>query len=84
MSPIDGSLLGSMAAMPLPPPLDRMTEAEGTALQQRLYSEFGLEVPLMYWNGKRWLIRVSCQLYNRWGDYERVGEVVAGLRGMTR
>lgn len=79
ISPIDGRLLGSMAAMPLPPPLDRMTEEEGTALQQRLYSEFGLEVPLSFWNGKRWLTRVSCQLYNRWGDYERVGEVVGRM-----
>jgi hypothetical protein len=63
----------------MPLPLDQMTEPEGTALQQRLYSEYGLEVPLMYWNGKRWLTRVSCQLYNRWEDYERVGEVVGNM-----
>ena len=78
LSPTDGALLGSMAAVPLPPPLNRMTEAEGLALQQRLYTEHRVEVPLMSWNG-RWLLRVSCQVYNAPVQYERLAELVSRL-----
>ena len=80
ISPLDGSLLGSLAAVPLPPPLHRMNDAQGQALQQRLYSEFRIEVPLMHWCG-RWLLRVSCQVYNVPEDYERVVAVIGELAG---
>jgi len=80
ISPLDGSMLGSMTAVPLPPPLDRMSEAEGAALQQRLYSEYRIEVPLMHWNG-HWLLRVSCQVYNSADHYERAANVIRTLAG---
>jgi isopenicillin-N epimerase len=75
MSPLDGSLLGSMATVSLPPPLEALSVEQCEALQQRLYSEFGIEVPLMRWNG-RVCLRVSCQVYNSPAEYERVAEVV--------
>ena len=78
ISPIDGSLLGSMATVTLPGRLQGMTEPAGLALQQRMYSEHGIEVPIIRWCG-RWFLRVSCQAYNVPGDYLRLGDVVAVL-----
>lgn len=78
ISPPDNSLLGSMATVRLPPPLDRMTDAEQAALQQSLYTDHKVEVPLFHWGGHR-LLRVSCQVYNTPADYERLEEVIAGV-----
>lgn len=77
ISPLDGSLLGSTASVPLPA-LEKLSVEQIDALQERLYREFGIEVPLMRWNG-RVLLRVSCQVYNEPGDYERVVEAIAGV-----
>lgn len=79
VSPLDGSLLGSMATMNLPGALGRMSEAEVRTLQQRLYTEHRIEVPLHAFPGGPPLLRVSCQVYNAAQDYERVGEVIARL-----
>ena len=78
LSPLDGSMLGSMAAVPLPDRLAGLPDAELEGLQQRLYSEHRLEVPLMRL-GKSLLLRVSCQAYNAPRQYERVAEVFSGL-----
>ncbi|MDB5303386.1 MAG: Aminotransferase [Phycisphaerales bacterium] len=74
ISPLDGSMLGSTATVRLPDPLDGMDAAQSAALQQRLYSEFGIEVPLV-WN-EGWTLRVSCQVYNTAAQYERLAEVI--------
>lgn len=79
ISPGDGSMLGSMAAVPLPGRLGAMSEAETDALQQRLYNEHRIEVPLMRFGG-RLLLRVSCQVYNSAGQYERLATVVEQLQ----
>ena len=39
ISPLDGSCLGSMAALPLPERFAAMPEDQGRLLQQRLYDE---------------------------------------------
>ena len=75
VSPPDGSLLGSMATVRLPPSMQAMTEPHGLALQQRMYSEHRVEVPIVRWEGQ-WFLRVSCQAYNVPRDYERVGDVI--------
>ncbi len=80
ISPLDGRMLGSMATVLLPASLQRMTEVEGRELQQRLYDEFRVEAPLMLWNG-RWLLRVSCQVYNVPAEYERVADVIGRVSG---
>jgi isopenicillin-N epimerase len=79
VSPRDGSLLGSMATVRLPPPLDGMDDEQTKRLQQSLYTDHRIEMPLVSWGGRKFL-RVSCQIYNLAADYERVAEVMATLR----
>jgi isopenicillin-N epimerase len=79
ISPIDGSMLGSMATVVLPPPLDRMDAAAAQVFQQRLYSEYQIEAPLMNFGGKH-LLRVSCQVYNVAGEYEYLAETILKMR----
>jgi hypothetical protein len=43
-----------------------------------LYEDYRIEAPVQDWNG-RWLIRPSCQVYNRPGDYERLADAVCEL-----
>jgi isopenicillin-N epimerase len=78
ISPVDGSLLGSMASIRLPGRLRELTESQGLELNQRLYSEFKIEVPIMVWKGHV-LTRPCCQVYNTPGEYERLADVVSEL-----
>jgi isopenicillin-N epimerase len=78
LSPLDGSLLGSMAAIPLPQSLADLSDSQVEALQQSLYTQHRIEVPLMRL-GRQLLLRVSCQLYNTPAQYERVANVAARL-----
>jgi len=73
-TPADGSMLGSMATLPLPGGLQERF-ADVAALQRRLYDLDHIEVPIIEWN-HRWWVRVSCQVYNDRGQYERLGEAV--------
>jgi isopenicillin-N epimerase len=75
ISPADGSFLGSMAALPMPARFAAMTEEQGRVLQQRLYDEHRVEAPLVLWCG-RWLVRVSCQVYNTPQEYEWLAEAL--------
>lgn len=59
-------------ATPLPPGLDIRQ------LQSRLYDEYGVEVPLIDWNGRN-LIRVSIQGYNTQRDADRLLEALSHL-----
>ena len=79
ISPLDGTLIGSMASVRLPPPLNTLSQAQITQLQQRLYTEFGIEVPLMSWNGVN-MLRISCQVYNRPDQYEKLAEIINACR----
>lgn len=78
LSPLDGALLGSMATVQLPPPLNGLTETEIKPLQRRLHDQFKIEMPLMFWGGKHYL-RVACQMYNRSQDIERAADAVEKL-----
>ena len=78
VSPPDGSLLGSTASVRLPGRLATLDGPATVALQQRLHDEFHIEVPLVGWPGGT-MLRVSCQVYNRPDDYERLADVVAEL-----
>jgi isopenicillin-N epimerase len=73
-------MLGSMAALPLPPALGGPpAPAKGLdPLQERLFSEHGIEVPVFAWPtpGKK-LLRVSAQLYNSREQYQ---DLAAALR----
>jgi isopenicillin-N epimerase len=73
-TPADGSMLGSMASVRIPPALRERFESVD-AMHDWIYDEHGIEVPFFEW-GPHWLTRVSCQVYNRPGDYERVVEIL--------
>ncbi len=73
-TPADGSMLGSMATLPLPGGL-RERFADVAALQQHIYDHDHIEVPIIDWTD-RWWVRVSCQVYNERAQYERLGEAV--------
>jgi isopenicillin-N epimerase len=76
--PAPESMLGSMAALSLPErfqgvPRGGRIDAE----QQKLYDEFGIEVP---WNRfgdpeRRWF-RISAQIYNTAADYEYLADAM--------
>jgi isopenicillin-N epimerase len=78
LSPIDGSLLGATATVRLPPPLADMNDDQAKALQQSLYTDHRIEVPLVAWQGAHHL-RVSCQVHNRPDDYHRLAEVISAV-----
>src|SRR2546426_6604824 len=69
--PCPESMLGAMATLPLPEKFQGLPRTGKIDLeQQRLYDEFGIEVPLMRIgkNEGRWF-RVSAQLYNSLAEY---------------
>lgn len=80
ISPLDGHLLGSMATVRLPGAMARLTEEQLAVLQQRLYTEYRVEAPLIRWDNGA-CFRVSCQVYNKPGDYERLADVLEQLKG---
>ena len=63
--PAPDDMLGSMASIPI--------DADEN-LQDRLLFEHGIEVPVMPWPSP--LLRVSAQLYNTIGEYERLAAVL--------
>ena len=79
ISPLDGSLLGSMATLRLPGPLAKMDDGQVQALQRRLYDEFRIEVPIMQWSGTCF-IRPCCQVYNTAADYHRLADAILALK----
>jgi isopenicillin-N epimerase len=79
ISPIDGSMLGSMATVALPAPLTSMSDAQIVLFQQRLYDEHRIEAPIMPW-GDRCFVRPCCQVYNVPEDYRRLAEVINAIR----
>ena len=78
ISPVDGSLLGSMASIKLPGKLADLTDSQALHLNQRLYNEFKIEVPIMAWNGHV-LARPCCQVYNTPSEYEWLADVICEL-----
>jgi len=75
MTPLDGRLIGAMATLRLPLRFQHIDEPVREILQQRLYNEFKVEAPLIIWDGHAY-VRVSCQIYNRPQDYERLAEAI--------
>jgi isopenicillin-N epimerase len=78
--PDDPAWYGCMAHVPLPPPSGARVVSEtscaiGNPLPNVIFREFGIEVPIVEFRGRRY-IRVSCHLYN---DTEQIDRLVAGL-----
>ncbi len=82
-APCPESMVGSMAAVVLPPDLVPAA-VEGDALDplQRLLRErHGLDVPVVAWpRHPERLVRVSAQLYNEIDDYEVLAQALASAR----
>lgn len=56
---------GQMVSIPLP------TQLSPELLQQRLFNDYRIEVPIVPWKGKT-LVRVSVQAYNTSGDLQKL------------
>lgn len=79
ISPLDGSMLGSMATVPVPPDCQRAF-ATAAAFQAHLYATNRIEVPVIDWGG-RWHVRVSAQAYNTPQDYLSLAGAVCAVAG---
>jgi isopenicillin-N epimerase len=86
-APAPSSMLGSMAALPLPGVVD---DADAEALAARLRTEDRIEVQIGGWPvpaarregvEPQVLIRISAQRYNELADYERLAEVLTRRLG---
>jgi isopenicillin-N epimerase len=79
--PAPDDMLGSMAAVPLPDGTATTAPAlYGDALQDALFAQYAIEVPIVPWpHPPKRVLRVSAQLYNEVGEYERLAEAVAAL-----
>jgi len=80
--PCPDDMIGSLASLPLPDGDGRAGDSPLYAdpLQDRLLQQFQIEVPVIPWPAppKR-LIRISGQVYNCDGDYERLGHALRAL-----
>jgi len=84
--PAPDTMLGSMAALPLPTVPD---EAAGEALARALETVDGIQVPIVAWPVRaarredvapRILVRISAQRYNEPADFDRLAEALARWR----
>src|SRR5437588_2225863 len=78
--PAPDDMLGSMAAVPLPDGKPYVPTLYGDPLQDALFYERNIEVPIHPWpyQPKR-VLRVSAQLYNEIGDYEKLADALDEL-----
>jgi isopenicillin-N epimerase len=80
--PCPESMLGALAALPLP---DGSPEPPASSLyldplQDELLQHFGIEVPVVPWPAPpRRLVRISAQVYNDIGEYERLARALSAL-----
>lgn len=71
--PCPAELLGSMATVPVPgddPGPANLLRTD--ALQDELLFKHHIEVPIVGWGTPRRMVRISVQLYNQRGDYEKL------------
>ena len=80
LSPLDGSMLGFMATIRLPPSLQPAHDTRSPeAFQAELLERFAVEIPVWELNGVRYT-RISCHVYNEVADYERLADALTRLR----
>ncbi|HEV7484147.1 MAG TPA: aminotransferase class V-fold PLP-dependent enzyme [Thermoanaerobaculia bacterium] len=78
--PAPDDMLGSMAAVPLAEGKPYVPTLYGDPLQDALFYDYAIEVPIHPWpyQPKR-VLRVSAQLYNEIGDYEKLADALGEL-----
>jgi len=79
LTPLDGSLNGSMVSVQLPDCFPNTYE-ECDSLRDEIYTKFNIEVPVLEFSN-RGLIRVSAQLYTKKGD---IGQMIKVLLSMLQ
>jgi isopenicillin-N epimerase len=75
--PHPGGPTAAMRMVPLPPGL-ATTPAEARALRQLIADKLATETAVTAWGGRGWL-RLSAQVYNRPGEYDRLAERLPSL-----
>jgi len=79
-APAPDEMLGSMAAVPLPDGKPYVPTLYGDPLQDALFYEHNIEVPLHPWpHQPKRVLRVSAQLYNTIDDYEKLADALDEL-----
>jgi isopenicillin-N epimerase len=79
ISPLDGSMLGSMATVRLPDSLQPKVDARTPEqVQAELLAREQIELPILDFGGVRYL-RISCHVYNEAAEYERLAGAVLQL-----
>jgi isopenicillin-N epimerase len=78
--PAPDEMLGSMAAVPLPDGKPFVPSLYGEPLQDALFFENAIEVPIHPWpHQPKRVLRVSAQLYNSIEDYEKLANALDDL-----
>jgi isopenicillin-N epimerase len=81
ISPLDGSMLGSMATVRLPEQLQPGVDLRAPErVQAELLEREQIELPILDFGGVRYL-RISCHVYNEEAEYERLGEAILRMAG---
>lgn len=79
--PAPDDMLGAMSSIPLPdgePSI--VSPLQIDPLQDALFHQFHIEVPVMQWpSPPKRLLRISAQLYNTIGDYEKLAAALKQL-----
>ncbi len=76
-APAPDDMIGAIASVPITPDPDDMIPGQMAGrLQQRLWTEHGIEVPIIPQPGGGRAVRVSAQRYNRLEEYERLAEAL--------
>jgi isopenicillin-N epimerase len=75
--PAPNHMIGSMAAVPLPDASGLETPGRVPPLQERWWIDHHIEVPVNVWpSWPHLLLRVSAQVYNKVGQYERLAQLL--------
>jgi len=75
--PCPDDMVGSIASVRLPDGTAEVGWRRPDPLQQRLFEDWRIEVPVMSWPAApRRLVRISAQLYNRPQHYERLAQAL--------
>lgn len=80
--PAPDGMIGSLAAIPLPGEHGELPYGALDPLQEALFERHCIEVPVVPFPAGRRLVRISAQLYNERGEYERLARaLLAELSG---
>lgn len=81
--PAPASMIGTMAAVPLPADLAADYWERGRNLYAELGGSWGIQIPVIPWDSdgqKDLLLRFSVHLHNDREDYRKLAEAISGMR----